>query len=420
MNRLTARQAETLPDGLHADGGNLYLLVRYGGKGRAWVFRWKAQGKTRQIGLGRLADRSLKEAREIAAKLRHALLNGQDPAAVYAKLTGKAEQVPTFAEAAAMLIESKRPGWRNAKHASQWENTLRDYVLPRLGKLHPQAVGVEHVLACLRPIWTTRPETASRVRQRVEAVLDFCAGHGWRDDANPARWRGKLKALLPEPSKVKRTAHHPALPYARAAEFYRALSERPGMAARCLEFTMLTGCRSGEARGATWREFDLAARLWTVPAERMKAGKEHVVPLSEPVLALLSSLPRMEGSPYVFFAPRGGMLSDVALTALLRRMHADDVSAGGAGWIDPATGRTVTAHGLRSTFRDWSGEVSRHPREVIEHALAHQLKDKAEAAYARGTLLEKRRALMDDWARYVTQPGGVVIQLPKRAGSMEP
>jgi len=419
MNRLTARQAETLPDGLHADGGNLYLQVRHGGKSRAWVFRWKTNGKTRQLGLGRLADRSLKEAREIAAKLRHALLNGEDPAAVYAKLTGKAERVPTFAEAAARLIEAKRPGWRNAKHASQWENTLRDYVLPRIGNMHPQAVTVEHVLACLRPIWTTKPETASRVRQRIEAVLDYCAAHGWRDDANPARWRGKLKALLPEPAKVKRVVHHPALPYARAAEFYRALSERPGMAARCLEFVMLTACRSGEARGATWREFDFAAKLWTIPAERMKAGKEHVVPLSEPVLALLSSLPRLEGSPYVFFAPRGGMLSDMTLTALLRRMHAEDISAGGQGWIDPTTNRTITVHGLRSTFRDWAGEVSHHPREVIEHALAHQLKDKAEAAYARGVLLEKRRALMDDWARFVTQPGGEVIEFRSEARQYE-
>jgi integrase len=343
------------------------------------------------------------------------MLNGQDPAAVYTKLTGKAERVPTFAEAAAMLIESKRPGWRNAKHSAQWGNTLRDYVLPRIGKLHPQAVTVEHVLACLRPIWTEKPETASRVRQRVEAVLDYCAAHGWRDDANPARWRGKLKALLPEPSKVKRVVHHPALPYVRAPEFYRALSERPGMAARCLEFVMLTACRSGEARGATWREFDLAAGLWTIPGERMKAGKEHVVPLPEPVLALLASLPRLEGCPYVFFSPHGNALSDMALTALLRRMHAEDVAAGGQGWIDPATGRTITAHGLRATFRDWAGEESHHPREVIEHALAHRLKDKAEAAYARGTLMEKRRRLMSDWARYATQPGGEVIQLPRGA-----
>ncbi|GIX26405.1 MAG: hypothetical protein KatS3mg123_0286 [Burkholderiales bacterium] len=294
----------------------------------------------------------------------------------------------------------------------QWENTLRDYVLPRIGKLQPQAVTVEHVLACLRPIWVEKPETASRVRQRIEAVLDYCAAHGWRDDANPARWRGRLKMLLPEPAKVKRIEHMPALPYPRVAEFYRALTERPGMAARCLEFVLLTACRSGEARGATWREFDFEAGLWTIPGERMKAGKEHVIPLSAPVLALLKSLPRMEGSPYVFFAPRGGMFSDMALTQTIRRMHADSLAAGGQGWIDPASDRVITAHGLRSTFRDWAGETTHHAREVIEHALAHQLHDKAEAAYARGALLAKRRALMDDWARFVTRPSAEVIRLP--------
>ncbi len=411
MAKLTARGVETAADGLHADGGNLYLKVV--GGGRSWVFRWKRDGKVRQIGLGSVKDRSLKEARELAAKLRHALLNGEDPAAAYARLTGK-DKVPTFAEAAAMLIEAKRPGWRNAKHASQWENTLRDYVLPKIGKMKPQAVTVEHVLACLRPIWTTKAETASRVRQRIEAILDYCAAHGWRDDYNPARWRGRLKALLPEPARVKRIQHQPALPYARVAEFYRALTERPGMAARCLEFILLTACRSGEARGATWREFDLENGLWTIPGERMKAGKEHVAPLSEPVLALLRSLPRMEGSPYVFFAPRGGMLPDMSMTALIRRMHADDLAAGGQGFLDPASGRIITAHGLRSTFRDWAGEMTHHAREVIEHALAHRLKDKAEAAYARGALLAKRRALMDDWARFVTRPAGVVVPLPVR------
>jgi len=418
MGKLTARGVQAARDGVHADGGNLYLVVRNGGLGRSWVFRYTRSGRAVQMGLGSASDRSLASARELAAKLRQALADGRDPRAELDALLNRRDGVPTFAEAAERLIESKRPGWRNAKHAAQWGSTLRTYSYPVIGHKRPADITLDDVLRILSPVWAEKPETASRVRQRIEAVLDYCCARGWRDDANPARWRGKLKALLPEPSKVKRTVHHAALPYARAAEFYRALSERPGMAARCLEFVMLTACRSGEARGATWREFDLDAGLWTVPAERMKAGREHVVPLSGPALALLTSLPRMEGSPYAFFAPRGGMLSDMALTALLRRMHAESVEAGGPGWIDPATGRTITAHGLRSTFRDWAGETTHHPREVIEHALAHRLKDKAEAAYARGALLEKRRRLMDDWARHCCPPrdGAQVLTLPRRRG----
>jgi integrase len=404
--KLTVKGIAALPDGLHADGGNLFLRVKNNGASRSWFFVWKEGGKRRKLGLGSAKDRTLKEARDIAATLRKALLDGKDPAAIYAEMTGKddaGEPIPTFAEAARRVIEAKRAEWKNAKHARQWETTLRDYVLPVMGKLSPEEVTVEHVLRCLSPIWTTKPETAARVRQRIEVVLDYCAARGWRDDNNPARWRGKLEALLPNPSKVRRVEHQPALPYERAPELYAALAVRSGMAARCLRFLMLTAVRSGEARLAACDEIDLAAKRWTIPAHRMKREREHVVPLSDEACALLESTPRFVGSPYIFPSPRGGALSDMTLTQLLRRMHQESVAAGGPGWLDPTTGRVITVHGLRATFRDWAGECTHHPREVIEHALAHRLADKAEAAYQRGTLLPKRAALMHDWAHYLAQ-----------------
>lgn len=416
MPKFTVKGIAALPDGLHADGDNLYLRVKNNGASRSWFFIWKTGGKTRKLGIGSVKDRTLKEARDIAATLRKALLDGKDPAAIYAEMTGKddtGEPIPTFAEAARRFIETKRPEWKNAKHAQQWENTLRDYVLPVMGKLYPEDITVEHVLRCLSPIWTTKTETAVRVRQRIEMILDHCAARGWRDDNNPARWRGKLEALLPKPSKVRRVEHQPALPYARAPELYAALATRSGMAARCLRFLMLTAVRSGEARLATWDEIDFTAKRWTIPAYRMKRDREHVVPLSDEAVALLKSTPRIVGSPYIFPAPKGGPLSDMTLTQLIRRMHKEDTAAGGPGWLDPTNGRVITVHGLRATFRDWAGECTHHPREVIEHALAHRLADKAEAAYQRGTLLPKRAELMRDWARYLAQ--GIAAKMAREA-----
>jgi integrase len=302
----------------------------------------------------------------------------------------------SFAAAAEKYINSHAAGWKNGKHTGQWRSTLAAYVLPTLGAMRVCDIETAHVLTVLEPIWTTKPETASRLRGRIETILDWAKVRGYRSGENPARWRGHLDKLLPARSKVRRVEHHPALPYEETAAFVEALRQQEGSGPRALEFAILTACRSGEVRGATWEEVDLDAGIWTIPAARMKAGKEHVVPLSKPAIALLKKQPRIAGVGVVFPGPSGGALSDMAMTTTLRRMGRAD----------------ITGHGFRSTFRDWAGEVSGHPREVIEHALAHQLKDKAEAAYQRGTLLDKRRRLMDDWGRYCSKRAAPAAVIP--------
>ncbi len=383
----------------------LYINVKPSGAA-SWVFRYRGRdGRNHELGLGPYPAIPLAEARAHATKLAADLAHGVDPATQRRREKGAA----SFRAVAEALIASKRPGWKNAKHAQQWEHTLRDYVYPIIGDMDVAHVTTEHVLRCLRPIWTEKPETASRVRQRIEAVLDAASAQGLRDGDNPARWRGRLDALLPHAGKVRRTAHQPALPYEHLPDFMAALQGQDGMAAWCLRFVILTACRSGEARLATWREVDMERGLWTIPAERMKAGREHVVPLSQAALDLLASLPRIAGCDLLFPSPTGNALSDMALTAILRRM--DEKEPG--RWIDLTSGRLATVHGFRSTFRNWAGETTHHPREVIEHALAHRIPDKAEAAYARGTLLDKRRRLMEDWALFATQ-GRKVIELVSR------
>lgn len=273
--------------------------------------------------------------------------------------------------------------------------TLATYASQIIGKLSVADIDKGLVLEVLEPIWTAKAETASRLRGRIEAVLDWATAREYRSGNNPARWKGHLEKLLPKRSKVAAVQHHPALPYARIGVFMGELRKQPGMGALALEFAILTAARSGEVRGATWSEMDMEARRWIIPADRMKAGKEHHVPLSGAALDLLKRLPGVAESELVFPAPRRGMLSDMTLTAVLRRMQGDDAPV----WIDTA-GAAITVHGFRSTFRDWAGETTAYPREVIEHALAHQLRDKAEAAYQRGSLLDKRRRLMADWATY--------------------
>ena len=295
----------------------------------------------------------------------------------------------TFDEATRKFLESKSAEWSNPKHAAQWGSTLAKYASPVIGDLNVRDVELGHITKILEPIWKTKTETASRLRGRIESVLAWATVHGYRDGENPARWRGHLDKVLAKPSKVAKTKHHPALPYAELGAFMSALRKRQGMAARALEVLILTACRSGEIRGASWSEFDLDKKLWIIPAGRMKAKKEHWVPLSDQSVEILKGLIRLENNDLVFPAPRGGVLSDMTLGAVLKRMGRDD----------------LTAHGFRSTFRDWAGETTAYPREVIEHALAHQLKDKAEAAYARGTLFEKRRSLMDDWAKHCETVG---------------
>lgn len=380
---LSVQKVKSAGPGRHGDGRGLFLYIKPSGA-RSWVLRYQVQGRRRDLGLGAYPDVTLAMARDRAAKARRLIAEGQDPVAQ--KQNAK---LKTFKEAALELIQSKRPGWKNAKHAAQWTSTLETYAFPKVGQLQVARIETADVICTLTPIWTKKPETASRVRQRIEAVIDYAAALGIRSGDNPARWRGHLDHLLPKPTKVRAVKHHPALPHAQIGEFMTDLAERNGLAARALAFTILTAARSGETRGMTWVEVDLDARIWTIPAERMKASKEHRVPLSDAAFALLG--PRRDDDTLVFESESrpGKLISDMSMTAVLRRM-----------------GRTaITVHGFRSTFRDWAGETTSFPREVIEAALAHGIKDKAEAAYARTDLFDKRRDLMEAWAAVATRSG---------------
>jgi len=384
-------------DGFHNVGGvsGLHLQVRGGSS--AWVLRATVGTRRRDIGLGGYPDVTLAQARDRARAARAQIDNGVDP--VEAKRAARATLVtaPTFDWCAAQTIAAKRPEWKNAKHADQWANTLETYASPVIGALPVDAVQLPHVIDVLSPLWTSKTETATRLRARLEAVLAWATVSGYRRGDNPARWKGNLDAVLPKPRKVAKVQHHRALPADGLHGFMSKLRQREGMAARALEFLVLTATRSGEVRGATWAEVDLDARVWTVPAERMKAGKEHRVPLSDAALALLTSLQRMAGTDLVFPSPSGRMLSDMALSAVMRRMDVDAVP-----------------HGFRSTFRDWASERTNYPRDVAEMALAHAIGNKVEAAYRRGDLFAKRTHMMADWAKFVDTPPATGNVVPIR------
>jgi len=381
--------------GYYSDGGNLFLQVT-GTGAKSWLFRYQLAGKKREMGLGPFTLVSLADARARALECHLQLLSGDDPIEVRKSLIGERRAVlakaVTFRHCAERCIEDKRPEWKNAKHAAQWGSTLEAYAYPHIGKLDVRVIDTGLVRKCLDPIWTTKTETASRLRQRIETVLDWAKVHGYRAGDNPAAWRGHLQAVMPAPQKITKVENLAALPYTRMHQFMIDLRKRPGMAAMALEFTIRTACRTGEATGATWPEFDLKAGLWTIPAERMKAGVEHTVPLDAATLKVLErAKPASGGKGWVFPGAREGRpLSNMAMLQLVRGMGAKD-----------AAGEAVTVHGFRSTFRQWAAECSAHPREVAEHALAHRLPDKVEAAYQRGTMLEKRRALMADWGQFI-------------------
>lgn len=379
---LTARKVEVADPGRYTDGRGLMLVVKPSGA-KSWVLRYQLNGRRRDMGLGPYPEITLAVAREKALAARRHLVDGVDP------LTVRPAVDVTFAQAADELVENKRAGWRNAKHAAQWSSTLATYVIPAIGSLDVKLIETHHVLEVLRPIWNAKPETASRVRQRVEAVLDYAAAKGHREGLNPARWRGHLQNLLAKPSSVRAVQHHPALDWRELPGFMAELAQRDGVSARALEFVILTAARSGEVRGMRWAEIDLAAQAWTVPAKRMKAGKEHRIPLTAEALARLGETGSAKSLVFPSPSDPERELSDMTLTAMLRKMERGD----------------ITAHGFRSTFRDWAGETTNFPREVIEAALAHRLKDKAEAAYARGDLFNKRRELMEAWARFATSLG---------------
>lgn len=383
VNRLTA-------PGLHFVGGVAGLSLQVSASGaRSWILRATVGTRRRDIGLGGFPDVTLASAREAARTARALIKEGIDPIneskAKRSALVASQAAAITFGEAAARFIAAHEAGWKNAKHAAQWTATLETYAFPTIGKIRVSDIETAHVITILEKIWTTKTETASRLRGRIESVLDWATVRGYRKGENPARWKGHLDMLLPARAKVQKVEHHAALDYREAGAFMVELAKVEGMGARALEFAILTVARSGEVRGATWAEIDEKAGIWTIPAGRMKAEKEHRIPLASTAITLLAKLPRIAGTDLIFpnSNEKPSALSDMTMTAVLRRM-----------------GQTVTAHGFRSTFRDWAGETTAYPREVIEHALAHQLKDKAEAAYARGTLFDKRRRLMADWAKH--------------------
>lgn len=407
INRLTVAgvNAQNKP-GLYADGLGLYLQVSSGGA-KSWIFRYMLAGRPRKMGLGSVHTVSLKLAREKAGEQRLKLLDATDPieqrkAERMEKLAASATML-TFKQAAEAYIKAHRSGWSNIKHAAQWTATLETYAYPMFGELAVSRVDVGLVLKALEPIWTTKPETATRVRGRIESILDWAAARGYRQGDNPARWRGHLDKLLPARSKVAKVQHHPALPYGEIGGFIANVRAMEGVSPKALEFAILTATRTGETVGTRWSEIDTDNALWTIPAGRMKAKKEHRVPLSDRALEILASLPREKGVDYVFLGDKKGQpLSNMSLLMTLRRMKRDD----------------LTTHGFRSTFRDWAAEQTAYPNELLEMALAHTVSDKTEAAYRRGDMMEKRRRLMQDWAEFcATTKRGVSNVTPIRAGA---
>lgn len=384
---LSALEVRNLSEpGTHFVGGVAGLVLKVKDTGaKSWVLRAIVGSKRRDYGLGGFPDVTLAAAREAARAARAKIKSGIDPIdeARQARSALKATQAAaiTFQKAAEAYINAHKDGWRNEKHTKQWTATLTTYTYPAIGNLLVQDIGLPQVLAVLEPIWKTKTETASRLRGRIEQVLDWATARGYRNGLNPARWRGHLDKLLPKPSKVARVEHHDALPTSEVGTFMAALRKQEGIGAKALELVILTAARSGEVRGARWSEVDLDNGLWVVPGHRMKAGKEHRVPLSDAAITLLRSIPRHAETDLIFVGAKGGQLSDMTLSAVIRRMKAPCVP-----------------HGFRSTFRDWAAECTNYPSEMAEMALAHTISDKVEAAYRRGDLFEKRRKMMADWA----------------------
>ena len=392
---LTEMEIKNAKPGRHSDGRCLYLKVTDAGT-KSWVLRYKFVGKRIDMGLGPLTRLPAKAARTEATKCLTLIAQGTDPlqqrqAALKATASAISEsknKAVTFDKAAVEYIEEHRGGWRNAKHAQQWENTLSAYASKRIGDKPAGDITTEDVLEVLRPIWRTKTETASRLRSRIELILDFARARGWREGENPARWRGHLDKLIPSPKKLKPVTHHAALTWRDIGSFFGHLRQCQGISAHALEFTILTASRSGEVRLATWSEINLDDKVWIIPANRMKGRREHRVPLSEAAVELLKSLPRIDDESMVFPGARKGRpLSDMSLSAVLKRMDRSD----------------LTVHGFRSTFRDWAAEATHYQNHVIEMALAHAIGNAVEAAYRRGDLFEKRRALMSDWAAYCVE-----------------
>lgn len=377
--------------GVYGDGKGLYIRVTEGGT-KHWIYRFELKGKAHWMGLGPYPEVTLYGARAKRLEASRIRLAGKNPIAERDAVEAKKKGALTFQECADQYIASHRSGWKNPKHADQWVNTIATYCGPIIGKLPVNEVNVGSVMRVLEPIWTTKVATAGHIRGRIESILDWATVRGYREGDNPARWKGQLDHLLPSSRKVKKTKHHAALGYTQMGELMGKLRQQTGIAAKALEFTILTACRSSEGRLAQWGEIDLKSRVWIIPGERMKMGKEHRVPLSDAAMAVLNQMD--QSTTLIFPSKVAGPLSDVRLTAVLRRM----------GHID------TTVHGFRSTFRDWASESTAYPRDVAEMALAHSIGDKVEAAYRRGDLFTKRTRMMEDWAQFCnqTQSGDVV------------
>jgi integrase len=418
INKLTARKVASLTKpGRYGDGGGLWLQISKWGT-KSWIFRYMLDGRARQMGLGPVSASSgdgfvtLAEARELAAEVRRQVIRARnsletteseilDPidARRARRMQARRDSVGamTFKEAAEKYVAAHSAAWRNEKHRAQWSSTLETYAYPVLGKLSIADVDTGLVLKVLEPIWTEKPETAGRVRGRIESILDWGTARHYRDGENPARWRGHLDKLLPRRSKVRAVKHHAAMAYADLPAFMAKLRDMESISARALEFTILSAARTGETIGARWDEIDLAGKTWIVPGDRMKSGRGHKVPLSDRALEILTKLPREMNNTHLFIGARKGAgLSNMAMLELLRG-------------VDGCDGLTV--HGFRSSFRDWAGELTYFPREIAEAALAHVLKDKTEAAYMRGDLLAKRRKLMEAWANFCAKPPGKIVPI---------
>lgn len=405
---LSAKKVASIKSpGMYAVGGVDGLYLQIAGGGRSWILRYKFGERRRDLGIGSTGDYSLSEAREAARKYRKQVAEGIDPidARQAKKAAAKvdAAKAVSFQQCAERYITAHQAGWRSAKHRQQWDNTLAQYAFPMLGNLPVAAVDTTLVVQVIEPLWATKAETASRLRGRIESILDWAKVRGYRQGENPARWRGHLDKMLPKKAKVRPVVHHAALPYAEIAAFVTALRQQESVAARVFEFMILTATRSGEARGARWDEIDLKAGLWTIPGARMKAGKEHRVPLSDAAMAIVEQMAAIRCNDFVFAGMRPNTcVAERTIPALLERMSRRD----------------LTAHGFRSTFSDWVAERTAFPSEVREMALAHSVGSAVEQAYRRSDLFEKRRQLAEAWARYCAAPPATadnVVDLTARA-----
>ncbi len=405
INKLTAKEVEkkTKP-GLYGDGGGLTLQITKAGV-KSWLYRYMIKGKAYGRGLGPAHTITLADARQKAAEARKLVIEGINPLEAKRQRQLDAEMVKarlmTFDQCASAYIEAHRASWRNVKHADQWTNTIATYVSPLIGPMPVEQIDTAMVVKVLtqpddkgQQFWQVKNETATRVRGRIESILGWATTSGFRSGENPARWKGHLENLLATISRAQRIKNHPSLAWERMGAFVHDLRQRDGVAARAVEFAILTASRSGEVRGACWSEIDLAAKVWTIPASRMKAKREHEVPLSTEAVALLKRLTKSDATGLIFTGTKGQALSDMSLTAVIRRMNSE-----ARNWTDK-DGNTITMHGFRSTFRMWAAESTNYPREVAEHALAHQLPDAVERAYQRGTQFTKRAAMMSEWAKF--------------------